>query len=343
MKKVKQLLMIVLLSNTFALFAQQKVALHSNGNTTIFSSTNPFIDAYNASATGDTIYLPGGSFTPPANFDKTLAVYGAGHYVDSSLVTGKTFINGNITLKENADGFHLEGLEINGIVTFYNNESVNNVVITWCKINNTFNVTGNLTNPSSNLSLIGNVFMQNIYLENAQTVLLSNNIIKSFMSSKGNMINNNIIMSYIPDYYAGNYLFYGDNNTINNNIIFWNDANNARVNGHGNVFQNNLYVVSAPNYGTNPTALNNYTGIPQADIFINQTGVEFDYTHDYHLQEPVTYLGTDGTQVGIYGGTFPYKEGAVPSNPHFQFKNIAPTTDINGDLNIQIQVEAQDN
>ena len=100
---------------------------------------------------------------------------------------------------------------------------------------------------------------------------------------------------------------------------------------------------AAPGYGTSFTALNNYTNIPQANIFVNQTGTTFNYTHDYHLQAPTTYLGTDGTQVGIYGGTFPYKEGAVPLNPHIQLKNIAPTTDANGDLQIQIQVKAQDN
>jgi hypothetical protein len=47
--------------------------------------------------------------------------------------------------------------------------------------------------------------------------------------------------------------------------------------------------------------------------------------------------------VGIYGGLFPYKEGAVPLNPHISLKNIAPQTDVNGDLNIQLKVNAQDN
>lgn len=69
----------------------------------------------------------------------------------------------------------------------------------------------------------------------------------------------------------------------------------------------------------------------------------FNYAHNYHLKSPTTYLGTDGTEVGIYGGTFPYKEGSVPRNPHIQLKNIASKTDDNGSLQIEIQVEAQDN
>ena len=55
------------------------------------------------------------------------------------------------------------------------------------------------------------------------------------------------------------------------------------------------------------------------------------------------YTGTDDSQIGIYGGVYyPYKEGAVPSNPHIQLQNIAPST-TNGLLNVQIKAVAQEN
>ena len=56
-----------------------------------------------------------------------------------------------------------------------------------------------------------------------------------------------------------------------------------------------------------------------------------------------TYLGDDGTEVGIYGGLVPFKEGAVPINPHISQKSIQTTTDSNGLLNIYFTVEAQQN
>ena len=318
----------------------QTIALHSSTGVQLFSGNTALSDAYTAAQNNDTLYLQGGSFTPPAKFDKQLMIFGAGHYVDSTLVTGKTFINGNFTLSENADLFYLEGVEVTGNIAFTANHSVNNVVIKRCKINGQFNVTGDLSNPTTNLSLIGNVLMQRINLENIQTSLISNNIIvNTFIYSNGNLINNNIVLGYIYGS-SMDYLFFGNNNKLNNNIIIW-AGYNANVNGSGNMYNNNLYVEPDPNYGTAYSAAGNYTNIPQSAIFINQTGVTFNYAHDYHLQSPSTYLGTDGTQVGIYGGTFPYKEGAVPSNPHFQLKNIAPTTDANGNLQIQIQVGAQ--
>jgi hypothetical protein len=54
-------------------------------------------------------------------------------------------------------------------------------------------------------------------------------------------------------------------------------------------------------------------------------------------------LGTDGNQVGIYGGVFPYKELAIPVNPNIISKTISPQTNASGELNIQVQVKAQNN
>jgi hypothetical protein len=319
----------------------QIIALHSASGVQIFQGNNALTTAYTAAQNGDTLYLSGGSFTAPANFDKQLMIFGAGHYGDSTIATGKTYISSNFTLSENADMFYLEGVEITGVFTITTNHSVNNVIIKRCKINGAFNALGNLTNPTNNLSLIGNVLLSRINVENIQNSILSNNIISNtFQGSNGNMISNNIILGFIWGS-SMDYLFFGSNNTVNNNIFIW-EGYNANVNGSGNVFNNNLYVEPTPNYGTSSTNTGNYTGILQSAIFVNQTGTVFNYAHDYHLKLPSTYLGTDGSQVGIYGGTFPYKEGAVPLNPHIQIKNIAPKTDENGDLQIQIQVGAQE-
>jgi hypothetical protein len=339
MKRQTLLTLIIAIATTMTVNAQT-IALHSSTGVQIIKGNTALATAYTAAQSGDTLYLSGGSFTPPAAFDKQLTIFGAGHYVDSALTTGKTFINGNVTLSENADLFYLEGVEITGNFTISTNHSVNNVVVKRCKLNGTFNALGNLSNPTSNLSLIGNVLMNRINIENIQTSILSNNIISNtFQGSNGNLISNNIVLGYIRGS-SMDYLFQGSNNTLNNNIFLW-EGYNANANGSGNVFNNNLYVEPTPNYGTAATSNGNYTGIPQSAIFVNQSENTFNYSHNYHLQAPTTYLGIDGSQVGIYGGTFPYKEGAVPLNPHIQIKNIAPTTDANGDLQIQIQVEAQ--
>lgn len=338
MKKLKLLAFIVVTSTSIAVSAQTAI-LHSASGVQISKGNTALASAYTAAQGGDTLYLSGGTFTPPAAFDKKLMIFGAGHYVDSTLATGKTFINGNVIVSENADLFYLEGIEINGNFSFSSNHSINNAVIKRCKINGTLSITGDLSNPSNNLSLIGNVFNSTLNLSNATNVFITNNIFNQVISpTNGNYISNNIFLSggYSSSY--GYCVFWGDNNQLNNNIFLY---PNGLAGGIGNVFKNNLMVAPTPAYGTTPTVIDNYTGIAQTAIFVTQTGTAFNYDHNYHLQSPATYIGTDGSQIGIYGGTFPYKEGAVPLNPHITIKNIAPATDNNGNLQIQIQVGAQ--
>lgn len=322
--------------------AQQKVALHHIGTTTIFSGSNPLIDAYTAAVANDTIYLPGGTFAPPTNFDKKIAIFGAGHYQTATLATGKTFINGTVVLKENADNFYLEGVEVNGDFTFSNNESVNQVVVKRCKINGSLNVVGNLSFPSTNFGLFGSVIIGNIDLVNAQNVFISNSIIQGrVINSIGNEFNNTIFLSeYVI--YGGEAPINGDNNQVNNNIFRKVNYANLIV-GNGNVAKNNLCALATPNFGTLPTVSGNYFGVAETVIFVNHTGPSFIYSNDYHLQSATSYLGIDGTQVGIYGGLFPYKEEAIPTNPHIESKTIAPQTNASGELNIQVLVKAQTN
>jgi hypothetical protein len=322
--------------------AQQKVALHHTGTTTIFSGSNPLIDAYAAAVANDTIYLPGGTFAPPTNFDKKIAIFGAGHYEIATVATGKTFINGGVILRENADNFYLEGVEVNGELTFWTNESVNQVVVKRCKINGTLNVLGNLSIPSTNFGLFGSVVLGNIDLANAQNVLVSNSIIQSkVLNSIGNAFNNNIFMDE-QIIYGTEAPINGDNNQVNNNIFTKINYVNL-INGNGNVVKNNLCALPTPSFGTLPTVSGNYFAIVQTAIFINHSGNTFKYSEDYHLQNTTSYLGLDGTQVGIYGGLFPSKEGAIPSNPHIETKTIAPQTNAAGELNIQVLVKAQTN
>jgi hypothetical protein len=328
----RTLLIIVVIVMAITVNAQT-IALHSSTGVQILKGSTAFVNAYAAAQNGDTLYLSGGTFAAPAAFDKQLMVFGAGHFVDSTLATGKTFINGNVTLSENADLFYIEGVEITGGFTFIDNQSVNNVVVKRCKINGLFNVQGALSTPSLNLALLENVFVNALYLNNAQNAMVSNCIIQLNIAwSQGNIISNNIIL--FPSAYS---LHDCHNNQINNNIFL----GSAISQGTGNIYNNNLFVSASPAYGTTATVFNSYTGIVQSSIFVNQTGNVFDYSHDYHLQNPLTYTGTNNTQIGLYGGIFPIKEGAVPLNPHIQVKNIAPTTDANGNLLIQIQVGAQ--
>lgn len=59
MKSIIKFVFAIFLLSGFITNAQQKVALHHNGTTTIFGGSNPFIDSYTAAVDNDTIYLSG--------------------------------------------------------------------------------------------------------------------------------------------------------------------------------------------------------------------------------------------------------------------------------------------
>ncbi|MDD2636804.1 MAG: right-handed parallel beta-helix repeat-containing protein [Bacteroidales bacterium] len=343
----KRFLFLILLSigSIGLVQAQQRVALHSNGTTTVFGGGNPFTDAYNAAANGDTLYLPGGVIPYPATIDKGLVIIGAGHYPDSTTATGKTVLSGSLTIRGEADKLWLEGIELTGGITFYRNHKVDSVTIRRCKFESLlYEIYSGGGTPCLENSIRENIINGNVNFANATSSVLSNNIIGGQVSNASNIgISNNIFLSNTHSTASYNMLFYTVNSCfISNNIIFRNYSGEAYVYSSCNLntFSNNIFTL-VPTEGTN-TFTDNYNSIDITTVFVNQSGNVFDYTHDYHLVDPASYLGTDGSQVGIYGGMYPIKDGAVPQNPHFQFKNISTQTDNNGELNIQIQVEAQD-
>lgn len=317
----------------------QTIALHSASGVQIFKGNTALASAYTAAQDSDTLYLSGGTFFPPSYFNKQLTIFGAGHYVDSTQATGKTFISGNVYFQENADLFYLEGIEITGSVTFNVNHSINNAKIKRCKINGATNITGDLSNATNNLDLIGNVFIGKVDVSNAITVNISNNIFQTILTNtNGNEIKNNIFLA--GAYVSTWTVFTGNNNLLYNNIFLY---GSGITYSSGNTFDSNLFVKINPGYGTTPTVENSYEGVAQDDIFVGPTSTSFDYSYNYHLKSPLVYTGTDGSEVGIYGGDFPYKEGAVPMNPHIQLKSISPKTNEFGELNVNIKVGTQNN
>lgn len=318
--------------------SQTIVNLHSNGNVNNYHGVNAFTLAYNDATNGDTIYLSGGSFTPPTNINKKLTIFGSGFFADSLMQTGKTFLNSTISFQDSASGSYIEGVEFSGNITFTNNTSINNIIIKRCKINGTFNIPGNLTNPSNNLSLLENVFINTVTISNATNVILSNNIFQGYLyNSQSNFISNNIFLNSSAFYNS----IQGDNNTIVNNIFL----NGNLISGTGNVFSHNISTVSSSSisYGSNSTVTNTYSGVQQSSMFVNQTGNSYNFAHNYNLADPTLFSGTDATQVGIYGGNFPVKAGYITKTPHISEKNISTITNNNGEVDILIKVNAQNN
>ena len=335
----KSVLTFAMLLLTTFVIAQYRVALHSDGNVTIFGGGNPFTEAYNAAVAGDTIYLPGGNLLFPPTIDKSLTIKGVGHYPAATTATNRTVLNGNLSIGGNADYLHLEGINLTGNLTFATNQKADFVSLKRSRFN-TVNYTGSGTTPCENNTISECIIDANINTQNASFLTAKNNIIGGNINYGTQLgFSNNVFLQT-----GYNLINYVTNSSFTNNIFLYNSyVDDFLHNSNGNTITNNVFKIS-PIPEAN-TMSNNYLNIDLTTVFENIPTVPFNYDQNYGLltSATTTFLGSEGTQVGIYGGTFPFKLNSVPTNPSITAKNIASQTDSNGQLPVQVTVKAQSN
>lgn len=328
---------------SWSLFAQAPIILQDGENTYISSS----IDSIMAHAVdGASVYLPGGNviLTKPWNINKKLHIFGAGHYPDSSAATSLTLISGNIIrFVPGSSGSSLTGFYFNSDVYF--GEAATDVIqfvdVSRCNLNSVYlghhsSARGSL---STNIRFAENVIRNRVNGSDAQYCLFENNIIDGQLSSfiqNANFFNN--IFTY---YYSYQDVFANSSGLVVNNNIFTRDYHGLTA----SQINNNIFSVNingAP--GGDNIGSGNIGSQSAAQIFINSDGINFKYSDDFRLKEdsPGITGGTDGTDIGIYGGVNPYKTSAVPSNPHIRKVNIAKETK-SGVLHVEITAAAQEN
>jgi hypothetical protein len=182
-----------------------------------------------------------------------------------------------------------------------------------------------------------NVIRNSILFAYVKNVVVENNIIEGGLTQANGSINvrNNVFLRR-----TANLLSYFENCRLESNVIL---ASTSFFYGStaGNVFYNNVFKENDP-LGASFSWNNKFD---VTNLFVNQSGSSFSYLHDYHLNNdsPARNAGFDGTDCGIYGSANPYKEGAVPMNPHIRSKTLPAQTDAQGKLNVQVTVAAQNN
>lgn len=348
---MKTTLTILVFLLQIAIFSQVKiVALHHIGSATQYftneANAQPFQLAYAAAVDGDTIYIPGGTFAPPAAFNKRLAVYGAGHFPSATDVTQTTKISGNFNLADLADGSHLEGLLFQGTIN-YPNESVNNLTFKRCYMSSNISAPSTSGNFSLKNNFFENVFQGDIDFNNLRSYLFDNNFVRgaSYNLIMG-MFRHNIFLRKTDHYGSTSWvIYYANSSTFNDNIFTCTQAYygyQSILNNGTCTWNNNVFALSSPTLGVDPIVSGNHYSQNIPDILTNYAyDTAFSYTYDYHL----TTLGLglvsfDGTQIGVYGGVNPFKAESIPVNPHFNSAVIQQNSN-NGLLNVNIQVQAQ--
>lgn len=325
------------------LFSQSAVTLQRGEQAQFFSS---FTEALAAAQQGDVMYLPGGTFNiGNVIINKKISIVGAGHYPSHTAATGITYLSGSVYLVSGADSTMLQGFYLTGDIRLGStgeNQEVHFINISRCSFNDLYlSYNGYSETSATMISISENVIRGGISGGYAQHVLINKNLVGitiAHFNQNANFSNN--IFLYNGPSYAPLITNVMATTFYNNNFLAANYL--VGTNSYGLGFYNNLFVNSFAIPGGSFGA-ENITGISQADIFINQTGNSFSYDHDYHLKPTSAGVegGSDGFDIGLYGSSVPYKEGAVPFNPHITDQAISPGTNPQGQIEVNIQVEAQ--
>lgn len=341
--------MAVALFMTATSFAQVvseaiSATLQRGESTTVYYGTDALKQALENAGEGNIITLSSGTFSTPANFNKSVKIYGAGYEDDTLTGVARTFLAGGVTMDgldgQHPDYFYMEGVWINGDVNI--NKLETDTLILGTKFvkcrTGSFNIKCNsdatvLRQCLINGSVNGNSTIATAFL--VQNCYISDRV--QWFDTKSAILVDHCILPY--NYYGerphGPYLF--KNSFINTTV----DIGASVVNCIGN---NNSLSRGGNNNLTN--CYTNYEdwGAYLASIFADGQG-NLDYTlsntqipRRWEIANPDVFIGDDGTAVGPAGGDYPWDK--IPSTPRIISSKIGNKT-VGGKLHVTVKAEAR--
>ena len=327
MKKI--LLSVIALVGTMSTFAQNAlVASLSHGtNVQMFYGNTALQEAVNVAESGDIINLSSGTFLS-ADIKKAITLRGVGIVGDNP-----TYILNNFTIEiptEDANRFMMEGIRCQGTMftkgTFANpyfvkcqfkavqnaseSDAVTNKMFVNCKIVGNTNVGANDSYYFVNSFVTGIAHYQNASLTAVNCVL-----------------NTGVYGLTQSDFY--NCIFYTTRYTESKLPTGTKATNCYFVEYDGDSYAYTPFNDECVNCGR----------FKYTEMFKTFTGRNYTDAETFELTDEAKaiYLGTDGKEIGLYGGLQPYN--LKPSYPLISTMTVGEQTDANGQLNVTIEVE----
>ncbi|MBN9293420.1 MAG: hypothetical protein J0G96_05520 [Flavobacteriia bacterium] len=362
MKKIQNIVLyIFLLITSQELYSAILTVNNSNPSPGQYTDLQTAIDA---AVAGDTLLIHRSSTSyGNAVVTKRLVIIGEGAMPNkaplSTSTLGTVTLTYNTTTLEHASKTKLIGLLIGNLNVYEKNatltNSVDTVEVSYCKIN-TMTLKNNVYGLKINNSIINNLTNGNLYgSEIKQNMFFS-------LSASSSAGSNNLVIGNI---FAVRLVLNGGvvaNNIVYNNTTFATDVSCKNV-----IYSNNLFYASSSTISTSGFSLNGNTSINNLfnvdPLFVSPITFTalFAYTHtvpasgpfaDFHLQagSPAKNAGTDGTDLGVYNGPKPWRDGSSTDSRYryFPLPNAIPVITgmtinnpvVNSGGTLQIQLNA---
>lgn len=307
--------------------SMQVATLSHDGTITSYTSADALRRAYEAAVDGDVITLSSGVFNS-VGLEKRITVRGAGMGVkvnDTDPYIEPTIIKGSLIIV--ADGspencFRMEGVLCADEVDF---QGLTNSQFSKCKFMSIRYNAGH--GGFTDVTFINCVFESGSFCYNSSM---------NFYGCYFNDIyfNRNSLFSLT------NCIFEKSSNTPGSTCVFKNSVvinkdEKYDLSSDCSLAYNTVCIGNLSTYCSLYKTLqqNNGTVLPKDTQFFK------DGTFYQLTDEAKKYLGSDGTEVGIYGGSLPFDP--TPTNPQIVKFNVAPKTTADGKLSIDIEVNAK--
>ena len=298
--------------------------LNHQGTISTYYGAEALREAHEAATDGDVITLSSGSFYA-TDIKKAITLRGAGMTVNPVSHTEPTIINNNFTIeiKSPADNsvsgpsLTMEGLYFGQTVTI---NALKNAMFLKCRFSSINVYSGRKV---SDLNFIHCRIANNIYMGADCTAEFLNSVVINPSRSNGRYTFTNCYVN-VADL---------SNSKYTNCVIY--SISGSRS---SSLYYNNLYIPQS-NGHINTT---NSTNVELSSSDENAKSLIADYKddNDYVLSEGAKALvkGTDGTEVGIHGGSLPYDP--IPTNPQITKFNVAAKSTADGKLSVDIEVNS---
>lgn len=323
--------------------------LEQGDSTQVFEGENAFIDAYAAAASsGAVIRLSPGTFKPlTASVSKSFSLYGAGFENDSLTATNATYVSGKLVLVSCSD-VYVEGIRFTGALAYgenYSSYTVENLTVKRCWFNGISSNYG-----TARVNFVNSSFLQCVIHGEIKGTGRTGTLADGDCgTANGLFFTNCWIGSGINGFNRAsasltlNHCFLAAQST---SVQYWSYAYNNCVfsmnspimleNSNGQV-DHCVFAGSAPTL----RATNCWENVDLKTFYADSTAAASTYTEgtDFSLAEPGQYVGSDDTQVGLYGGQFNWNRTTLPSIP--RITSLKTTLDpVGGVLHVDMKAEA---
>lgn len=324
---------------------KQMATLQHGDKTSVYYGIDAFVQAYNDAAdTLDVITLSSGEFNVPLYISKSIAIYGAGYEKDPVSGIERTYFNRDIILKAiwngegqlltTVNGVHIEGICSKGSLSIID-APVYKLEVVKCKFSDIYIGVDNYDCVIRQCYIAGTVYGRTVTpgrdkepAVNANNLLIANSYLLSqvygFYSSSTLLIDHCIYKGQV-----GNYTFYPPY-TFNGSIFFQGAPS-------GSIITNNIFISGGnPSFDDN----GNWFGVVNEELWAAE-GEDGSYAadKDFKLKYPAKYVGNDGTEIGLHGGTYAWNK--IPSIPRITECTIDTKDAAKGTIKLSIKAETQ--